>query len=173
LRQFVLLQSFNIIIEDILRVADARSNRNSEEKSDNAASTALAKLSLQHQTLEVTLRDVAAAACNQTASLEDYLSLLSTEPVALAHAVNIWLFSRQELVADEKGRSLPVHTDKYISAAVSTQSIARLKELPSGSTLATSSISWNVRPPIEVAVPLFDKKYLASVILNTVTLKPS
>lgn len=36
----------------------------------------------------------------------------------LAHAVNIWFFSRPELVPDEKGRRLPVHTDKYISAAV-------------------------------------------------------
>lgn len=34
------------------------------------------------------------------------------------HEVNLAFFTRPELVADEKGRSLPVHTDKYISGAV-------------------------------------------------------
>lgn len=43
---------------------------------------------------------------------------MCTEPVFLAHEVNIWFFSRPELLPDEKGRRLPVHTDKYISGAV-------------------------------------------------------
>jgi hypothetical protein len=46
------------------------------------------------------------------------LNLLCTEPVFLAHEVNMWFYSRPELVPDEKGRTLPVHTDKYISGAV-------------------------------------------------------
>lgn len=43
---------------------------------------------------------------------------MCTEPVFLAHEVNIWFFSRPELVPDEKGRRLPAHTDKFISGAV-------------------------------------------------------
>lgn len=43
---------------------------------------------------------------------------MRTEPVFLSHEVNIWFFSRPELVPDEKGRTLPMHTDKYISSTV-------------------------------------------------------
>jgi hypothetical protein len=55
---------------------------------------------------------------DQKSSLKDYISLFSTEPTVLAHEVNLWFFTRPELVADEKGRSMPGHTDQYISGAV-------------------------------------------------------
>ena len=44
--------------------------------------------------------------------------MLSTEPVVLTHAVNLYFFSRPELLPDKQGRVLPAHTDKYISGAV-------------------------------------------------------
>ncbi|CAI7609727.1 unnamed protein product [Penicillium palitans] len=65
-----------------------------------------------------TLSDLVVSTRDHQDTLEGYIGLLSTEPVVLAHDVNIWFFSRPELVPDEKGRRLPVHTDKYISAAV-------------------------------------------------------
>ncbi|CZR62047.1 uncharacterized protein PAC_11944 [Phialocephala subalpina] len=51
-------------------------------------------------------------------SLDEYLSLCCTEPVVLAHDVNLWFFSRPELVRDEKGRLLPAYTDKHINIAI-------------------------------------------------------
>lgn len=120
-RQVTLLQCLNIIIEDILEEGSrSRDRKQRPKKSDKAAVDALAALSLQAPPTKATklaLPDVVASARDQKAALEEYLDLLSTEPVVLAHAVNVWFFSRPELIADEKGRILPIHTDKYISAA--------------------------------------------------------
>jgi hypothetical protein len=63
------------------------------------------------------LADVRDTAKEQSASIRDYLNLLFSEPTLLSHAINLAFFSRPELVPDEKGRVLPVHTDRYISAA--------------------------------------------------------
>ncbi|KAJ9398556.1 hypothetical protein DTO282F9_4511 [Paecilomyces variotii] len=118
LRQFSLLQGLNIIVDDILDTRSEGRDRGSRpRKSDKAATAALTALSDQTPTARPTLPDLIASARDQQESLEEYLELLSTEPAVLAHAVNAWFFSRPELVADEKGRRLPVHTDKYISPA--------------------------------------------------------
>jgi hypothetical protein len=54
----------------------------------------------------------------QKSTLDDHLHLLCTEPIFLSYAVNIWFYSRPELIQDEKGRVLPLITDNYISAAL-------------------------------------------------------
>jgi hypothetical protein len=41
-----------------------------------------------------------------------------TEPVFLTHVVNNWFFSQPGLVPDEKGRIMPLVTDKYISVSI-------------------------------------------------------
>jgi hypothetical protein len=61
---------------------------------------------------------VLALALDQKNNLEDYSSLCRTEPVFLAHAVNNWFFSQPGLVPDEKGRVMPLVTDKYISVSI-------------------------------------------------------
>jgi hypothetical protein len=119
-RQIFTLQSLNILIDDILEQGSrTRLPKVPRKKpTDDGAAVALSKLSIQCTTKKRTLSDLVASARDNQDTLEEYLVLLSTEPVVLAHAVNIWFFSRPELIPDEKGRRLPVHTDKYISAAV-------------------------------------------------------
>ncbi|CAG8886281.1 unnamed protein product [Penicillium egyptiacum] len=119
-RQIFILQTLNILIDDILEQGSQNRVQNAPPKkpTDDGAAAALSKLSVRAPQKKRTLSDLVASARDHQDTLEEHLVLLSTEPVVLAHAVNIWFFSRPELVPDEKGRRLPVHTDKYISAAV-------------------------------------------------------
>jgi hypothetical protein len=118
-RQTYLLQHLNIAIEDILDTVSAtRAQTKRPRKPADVATAALAKLSFHSPPKKVEISDLVDSAVDQKSSLEDYISLISTEPTVLAHEVNLWFFTRQELVADEKGRSMPVHTDQYISGAV-------------------------------------------------------
>ncbi|KAH7017420.1 hypothetical protein EDB80DRAFT_704864 [Ilyonectria destructans] len=118
-RQIFLLQSLTILIDDILEEGSkTRSRKKPPTKSSTAATAALSKLTLEAPAVKLELPDLVSSARNQRDTFEEDLNLLSTEPVVLAHAVNFWYFSRPDLVADEKGRRLPVHTDKFISGAV-------------------------------------------------------
>ncbi|OAA44734.1 ipa protein [Cordyceps fumosorosea ARSEF 2679] len=147
-RQTMLLQHLNIIVEDILdEGSQSREQKERPRKSGKAASSALSQLTFRAVPERPALSDLSASAQDQRADLEDYLGLLSSEPSVLAHAVNTWFFSQPELVADEKGRVFPAHTDKYISAcffeaihsaiqgAAIWNYIGRLLELLSSSTL--------------------------------------
>lgn len=119
MRQSSLLQTLNIIFEDILDIGSTtRSQRTVPPKNTNPATAAMAKLAIRAPPVKLSLPDLLDLATDQRATLQDYLSLLSAEPVVLAHAVNIAFFSRPELIPDERGRTLPVHTDRFISAAV-------------------------------------------------------
>ncbi|CAI7610485.1 unnamed protein product [Penicillium glandicola] len=122
-RQIYTLQTLNILIEDILEQgsksrAEKAPTKKNKKPIDDGVVEAMSKLNVRGSHAKITLSDLAARARDHQDILEEYLGLLSTEPLVLAHAVNIWFFSRPELVPDEKGRRLPVHTDKYISAAV-------------------------------------------------------
>ncbi|RFU75578.1 ipa protein [Trichoderma arundinaceum] len=118
-RQLTLLQTYNILIEDILDLgSQTRSNKQRSKKSEEAASAALSKLTIQERPKKLSLPDLISSAQDQKDCLEEFLNILSAEPVVFAHAVNVWFFSRPELVVDDKGRHLPVHTDKYISSAL-------------------------------------------------------
>jgi hypothetical protein len=75
-------------------------------------------LSIHAPPKKIELPDLAHSALDQKSSREDLVNLIATEPTVLAHEVNFCFFTRPELIADEKGRILPVHTDKYISSAV-------------------------------------------------------
>ncbi|KAL6700450.1 hypothetical protein J3F84DRAFT_392563 [Trichoderma pleuroticola] len=55
---------------------------------------------------------------NRRDSLKDYLAILRDEPSVLVYNVNSWLLSRPELVTDDKGRHLPLETDKHTSCAI-------------------------------------------------------
>ncbi|KAK1993732.1 hypothetical protein LX36DRAFT_242556 [Colletotrichum falcatum] len=116
-RQVTILQSLNILIEDILEQgSNQRSQKQRPKNPDESASAALSKLSIQDSP-KLTLPDLVASARHQAVSCKENLGLYS-EPVVLAHEVNFWFFSRPELLPDEKGRRMGVHTDKYISAVV-------------------------------------------------------
>ncbi|KAJ8130369.1 hypothetical protein O1611_g3263 [Lasiodiplodia mahajangana] len=118
LRQIYLLQCLNIMIEDILDVASTtRSQQKPPKKSPDATVAALSKLSIKPSTPKLDLPTLQGLALDQKASLDDTLALVCMEPVVLSHLVNNWFFSRPELVADEKGRRLPAHTDKFVSGA--------------------------------------------------------
>ncbi|KXH37265.1 hypothetical protein CNYM01_01278 [Colletotrichum nymphaeae SA-01] len=58
------------------------------------------------------------AAEEQVRAHEVYLSMLATEEDMFAEDVHRWFFSRPELVADDKGRALPLQADKHSSGAV-------------------------------------------------------
>ncbi|KAF4500077.1 Ipa [Fusarium agapanthi] len=101
-RQLYLLQALNIMIEDNSKPATT-------PLSDSVSKQANVKLNSQ---------ELSAIASDQKSSLQEHLSLLRTKPTVLCAGVNVEFFSRPELVPDEKGRSLPVHTDRYVGPAV-------------------------------------------------------
>ncbi|KAG5938435.1 hypothetical protein E4U53_008014 [Claviceps sorghi] len=115
-RQTTLLQVLNILIGDILEAGsdDGRQKR-APKKTAKPASQALPRLTCAHGQPKLTTSDIIANAHEQQLSLEDDVELMLTEPLVLAHAVNVRFFTQPELVADEKGRRAPVHTDKHIS----------------------------------------------------------
>ncbi|KAF5983663.1 ipa protein [Fusarium bulbicola] len=115
-RQITILQLLNVMIEDILdQGSQTRTRSGAKKQSKNSP---LSESASKQTTVKLTPKEVAAIASDQKSSLEEYLSLLRTEPTVLCPGVNVQFFSRPELVPDEKGRSLPVHTDKYIGPAV-------------------------------------------------------
>ncbi|KAL5119639.1 hypothetical protein ACEQ8H_002485 [Pleosporales sp. CAS-2024a] len=119
MRQRNLLQLLNIVIEDILDTAsDTRMQTKRPEKAADGAAAALAQLSMHSPKTKPELPQLIDGALDQQSSRENYINLITSEPTVLAHEVNFCFFTRPELIADEKGRSLPVHTDKYISGAV-------------------------------------------------------
>ncbi|KAG5814275.1 hypothetical protein H9Q74_002897 [Fusarium xylarioides] len=115
-RQITILQLLNVMIEDILdQGSQTRTRSGAKKQSKNAP---LSESASKQAAVKLNPQEVTAIASDQKSSLEEYLSLLRTEPTVLCPGVNLQFFSRPELVPDEKGRSLPVHTDKYIGPAV-------------------------------------------------------
>lgn len=114
-RQIYLLQTLNILVEDILEEgSSSRAKKQPAKKTKMATSERLAP---EAPKIPVTIPDLIVASGEQSDSQQEYLDLLTQEPVVLASATNFHFFSRPELVPDERGRVLPVHTDKYISSA--------------------------------------------------------
>ncbi|RYO94287.1 hypothetical protein DL762_000611 [Monosporascus cannonballus] len=156
LRQHQLLQCLNIIIEDVLEEGSTtRSKQQRPKKPVEAASAALFKLSIKATPSKLDLPDLQNSALDQKASLGDALNLLCTKPVVFAHAVNVWFFNRPELVPDERGRMLPAHTDKYISAAT----------LDAVHSAVKSAAIWNYMCRLlEILKGLTDKSHRAIVL---------
>ncbi|KAK1752278.1 hypothetical protein QBC47DRAFT_328954 [Echria macrotheca] len=114
-RQSTLLQCLVIMIDDIL---EGGSKTRKQRRQTAKPAEPDSNLTLRPKPTKQALPDVLMTARDQLAALEERLSLVTSEPLVLAHDVNICFFTRPELVPDEKGRSLGVHTDKYISGAV-------------------------------------------------------
>nr|ABY83629.1 ipa protein [Plenodomus lingam] len=118
MRQLYILQALNITFEDILDVGSTtRTAKGPTPRPAENATTALAKLSVHSPPTKTELPGLAESAIDQQVSLEDYIDLVSTEPTILAYEVNLWYYTRPELVADDRGRILPAILDKFISGA--------------------------------------------------------
>lgn len=119
MRQINLLQLLNIVIEDILDMdSTTRTQATRPKKSTDGAAVALVKLSLHTEPRELEISDLVEIARDQQSAREDMITLIAAEATVLAHEVNFSFFTRPELVADERGRVMSIHTDKYISGAV-------------------------------------------------------
>lgn len=118
-RQLTTMQALNILVGDILEGGSTSRNATPRpKKPQEATRDALSKLSVIPKPEKLSLQDLLTSALDQKSSLDDYLSLCRTEPAFLSHVVNSWFFSRPELVQDEKGRTMPLVTDKYITIAI-------------------------------------------------------
>lgn len=119
-RQINLTQSLIVMMDDILDIGSKTRTRKMrpQGRDEPSVAAALEKMVARPKQTKLSVSDLVASSAEQRGSMDENLSLLCTEPVILAHALNLWFYSRPELVADEKGRMLPVHTDKYISAAL-------------------------------------------------------
>jgi predicted metal-dependent hydrolase len=96
-----------------------KTQKKTRKKSNDAVSAALSKLTIVSKPDKLSLQELEASILDQKSSLNEYLDLCRNEPAFLAYAINIWFFSRPELLQDEKGRHLPLHTDKYMSISFS------------------------------------------------------
>ncbi|KAF1969918.1 hypothetical protein BU23DRAFT_571215 [Bimuria novae-zelandiae CBS 107.79] len=97
MRQQWLLQSLNIIIEDILDAGSTiRDQTQRYKKVVDVATVALSKVSFHSDTKKVDIPALIDSARDQKFALEYYINLVSTEPT---------------------GRMLPAYTDDYISSA--------------------------------------------------------
>ncbi|KAF5641243.1 hypothetical protein F25303_6949 [Fusarium sp. NRRL 25303] len=117
-RQLYLLQALNIMIEDVLDQGSETRDRSQLAKNSKPPTAPLSDSIGKQASVKLNLQELSVIASDQKSSLEEYLSLLRTEPTVLCTGVNVQFFTRPELVPDEKGRSLPVHTDKYVGPAV-------------------------------------------------------
>ncbi|RBR09087.1 uncharacterized protein FIESC28_10027 [Fusarium coffeatum] len=117
-RQLVLLQILNIMIETVLHEDSETRDRSQLAEKPKPTTTPLPSSVSKQATAKLNSQDLSAIASDQKSSLQEYLSLLRTEPDVLCSSVSVEFFSRPELLPDEKGRSLSVHTDRYIGPAV-------------------------------------------------------
>ncbi|KFA54311.1 hypothetical protein S40293_04828 [Stachybotrys chartarum IBT 40293] len=118
-RQMCLLQCFNLLIQDILQEGSgADKQKIVPKKRATAQSKAQSRLTFAASQPKLTLVDVSNSAREQQAALQDFLDLIWTEPLVLSQSVAVWFLSQPEHVADERGRIIPAHTDKFISPAL-------------------------------------------------------
>jgi hypothetical protein len=121
LRQESMFESLFLVMEAILALAsDSRSSDKRPTKADLGAplASAFSTLRVKPQPVEVSLEDILAMAQDQRETMGGYLNLQTTQPTVLVHVVFNNFHTQPAMVPDEKGRALPVFTDRYISLAV-------------------------------------------------------
>ncbi|EDO00331.1 hypothetical protein SS1G_14201 [Sclerotinia sclerotiorum 1980 UF-70] len=118
-RQLYILLQLNLLVADILEIGSTtKSTKPRPRKAEEAAVSALSKLSVVHNQESLSLDDMINSSFDQKTAMNDYLVLCCSESVVLHHMVNAWFFSRPEFVPDEKGRIVPVPSDKHISISI-------------------------------------------------------
>ncbi|KAL3480182.1 hypothetical protein BJX99DRAFT_254775 [Aspergillus californicus] len=113
-RQMVLLQSLNILVEDILDLGSTNRETTTSKKKPRKPQT---KAPPDSKPEKLSLPNLLSAAREQESSVEDHLAVCRTESAYLAPIVNMWFATRPGLLPDEKGQRLPLYTDKYKSIA--------------------------------------------------------
>ncbi|KAH7186141.1 uncharacterized protein B0J16DRAFT_343284 [Fusarium flagelliforme] len=106
------------MIEDVLDQGSKTRDRSQLAKNSKHATAPISNSVSKQVNVKLNSQELSVIASDQKTSLQEYLSLLRTEPTVLCSGVNVEFFSRPELVPDEKGRSLPVYTDRYVGPAV-------------------------------------------------------
>ncbi|KAF2768455.1 hypothetical protein EJ03DRAFT_328306 [Teratosphaeria nubilosa] len=118
-RQTYTLVFYNHLMEEILDLdRESRVKNTSTKKAAKDTTDAMAKLSITPKPLKASNTEVIAQALEHRMASEYYLHLLRSEPVVLNDMVNMMFSSRPELVPDDRGRILPLMTDKYLSIAL-------------------------------------------------------
>ncbi|KAG7069794.1 Ipa protein [Colletotrichum scovillei] len=139
-RQVTLLRSLNILIDDILdQGSKTRSTDQRPKKPGEITTAAFSKLSISQPPAKLSLADLVNAACDQAAFFKERIELCS-EPAVLAHDVSFWFCSRPEILPDEKGRRLPVVSDKRLDAKRPSTSL-HAPALPPHTT-AAKAVEW-------------------------------
>ncbi|KAL4865170.1 hypothetical protein BDV12DRAFT_155522 [Aspergillus spectabilis] len=115
-RQGILLQSLNILVEDILDLGSTSRAPTAPKKKPKSAKQAN-PVSSDSKPEKLPLREILKSAQELKSSAEDHLALCRTECAFLAPIVNMWFATRPELLPDERGQRLPLYTDKYKSIA--------------------------------------------------------
>ena len=117
-RQIYLCQLLSSIVEDILEEASqGRKEVTHTDKGKKIVPNTRAGLSASSAKARLSFAYILKSAQDQRSAAQEYLELLSSESDILAHEVNIWFYTRSELLPDDRGRRLQAHTDKYISGA--------------------------------------------------------
>ncbi|PYI09466.1 hypothetical protein BO78DRAFT_438093 [Aspergillus sclerotiicarbonarius CBS 121057] len=116
--QIRFLERLNKIVDKMLDEDPTFAGSAASKKAEKAARKALSSLQLEFKPEKLSLEELVARAREQKSALLDYLHLCRSEPACLAHLVNVWFSSRPELVLDDKGRTMPRATEKYISIAM-------------------------------------------------------
>ena len=116
-RQTYFMNLLDQVIDDILDLGSTtRDRKRPREKDAKAAQDALAKLSMDQKPEIASVGDLLTASRDYKSYFDDGIAMLYNEPAALAHELNLRVFTQPELVKDEKGRTLIAHTDKHISS---------------------------------------------------------
>ncbi|KAH9842207.1 ipa protein [Teratosphaeria destructans] len=118
-RQTFTFVFYNHLMEEILDLdRESRGKKTPTRKAAKDTTDAMAKLNITPKPLKASNSEVIAQALEHRMASEDYLHLLRSEPVVLNDMVNTMFASRPELVPDDRGRILPLMTDKYRSIAL-------------------------------------------------------
>ncbi|EED12217.1 hypothetical protein TSTA_002810 [Talaromyces stipitatus ATCC 10500] len=118
-RQCYMIKHLCILVEDILRYGELMDEMEREsETPEQKAWTALSTYPVDIDPESVCVQDLLTAVYDRKSSFEVYWGLCRSNPVFLANAVNVWYSTRPDLVADEKGRRMPLASDEYVSRAI-------------------------------------------------------
>ncbi|KAL6232785.1 hypothetical protein BDW75DRAFT_216793 [Aspergillus navahoensis] len=116
-RQVSILQALNILVEDILELGSSTRATAAPKRKERPDTSQLPGASAGAKPAKLSMDELLARAQDQKSSVEDYLELCRTECAFLAPIVNTWFATRPELLPDERGQRLPLHTDKYKTTA--------------------------------------------------------
>ncbi|KAG2414394.1 hypothetical protein HFD88_003585 [Aspergillus terreus] len=115
IRQGVLLDCLNNAADWVLRVGSFERQAPPSQRLDETMQMSLSSMCLDSKPDKLSLEELHACVLEQKANLQDYLNTCQTEPEFFYFMATMWHHSAPELVPDNRGRSIALYTDKYIS----------------------------------------------------------